>query len=279
MQAAAHIEQQPGILAANVAAGYQYADVAEMGPSVVVVADGDAALAQHYAQELADMLWDSRDQLQFDLPEAHEAVRQAIESRQKPVVLVEMGDNIGGGSAGDSTFILRELLEQDAPGWVVVLADPEAVQECMQAGIGSAVSLNVGGKTDDRHGPPAAVTGWVKSLHDGRYVETEPRHGGQRYHDQGPTAVLRIGPTAIPSYLVLTTRREPPFSLGQLLSLGIQPQHQQILVVKAAIAFRAAYEPIAGRIIEVDTPGLTAVNPAHFTYQHVRRPLWGLPET
>jgi microcystin degradation protein MlrC len=73
-----------------------------------------------------------------------------------------------------------------------------------------------------------------------------------------------------PSYLILTSRREPPFSLQQLLSVGIQPQRQRILVVKAAIAFRAAYEPIAGRIIEVDTPGLTAVNPAHFTYQHAK---------
>jgi microcystin degradation protein MlrC len=76
--------------------------------------------------------------------------------------------------------------------------------------------------------------------------------------------------------VVLTSYREPPMSLHQLLSLGIQPQRQRILVVKAAIAFRAAYEPLAGRIIEVDTPGLTAVNPARFTYHHVRRPLHGL---
>jgi microcystin degradation protein MlrC len=67
-----------------------------------------------------------------------------------------------------------------------------------------------------------------------------------------------------------------PFSLGQLTSCGIVPQYQKILVVKAAIAYRAAYEPIAGRIIEVDTPGLTAVNPAHFTYTRVRRPLFGI---
>jgi microcystin degradation protein MlrC len=128
----------------------------------------------------------------------------------------------------------------------------------------------VGGKTDNQHGSPVGIAGRVKSLHDGRYIETEPRHGGQRYRDQGLTAVLEIGPSTDPSYLILTSRREPPFSLQQLLSLGIQPQRQRILVVKAAIAFRAAYEPIAGRIIEVDTPGLTAVNPAHFTYQHAK---------
>ena len=278
MQAALALEQQPGILAASVAAGYQYADVAEMGPSVVVVADGNVDLAQQGAQHLADMLWNSRGQLAFDLPDAAEAVHQAIVSKEAPVVLVEMGDNIGGGSAGDSTFILRELVEQNAPGWVVALADPEAVEQCMQTGINATLTLSVGAKTDELHGSPVTVTGRVKSLHDGHYIETEARHGGQRYRQQGLTAVLEIGPSSNPSFLALTSLREPPFSLHQLLSLGIQPQRQQIVVVKAAIAFRAAYEPIAGRIIEVDTPGLTAVNPAHFTYAHVRRPLWGLPD-
>jgi microcystin degradation protein MlrC len=140
------------------------------------------------------------------------------------------------------------------------------------------VNLRVGGKRDHLHGEPVAVSGRVKAVHDGKYVETEPRHGGQRYRDQGLTAVLQIQDSTPDNakLLVLTSYREPPMSLHQLLSLGIQPQRQRILVVKAAIAFRAAYEPIAGCIIEVDTPGLTAVNPVRFTYRHVRRPLHGL---
>jgi microcystin degradation protein MlrC len=278
VQAVRELEQNPKVLAASLAAGYQYADVFEMGPSAVVVADGDRDLAEREAQRLSDMVWNIRDQLAFHLPDAVDAVRQAKESERTPVVLVEMGDNVGGGSAGDSTFILGELLRQGAEGWVVVLADPEAVQACARAGVGASVTLRVGGKKDDFHGSPVEVSGRVKCLHDGRYMETEPRHGGRRFHDQGITAVVEI-PTSraeVSSLLVLTTRREVPFSLHQLLSLGIQPQRQKILVVKAAIAYRAAYEPIAGRIIEVDTPGLTTVNPSRFTYRNVRRPLWGL---
>ena len=75
---------------------------------------------------------------------------------------------------------------------------------------------------------------------------------------------------------MLTTERETPFSLHQLIGHGIYPERQKILVVKAAIAYRAAYEPVAKRIIEVDTPGTTAVNPARFTYKKARRPLFGL---
>ncbi len=278
IQAALEIEQQPGVLAASVAAGYQYADVYEMGPSVVVVTDGHADLAQREAQRLSDMLWDARDHLAFRLPEAAEAVRLAMDSYETPVVLVETGDNIGGGSAGDSTFILGELLRQKGAGWVVVLADAEAVQACVRAGIGALVTLPVGGKQDHLHGETLVVHGHVKSLHDGKYVEPEPRHGGQRYRDQGLTAVVEVQNSSpeLPNLLIVTTHREPPTSLHQLLSLGIHPQRQKILVVKAAIAFRAAYEPIAGRIIEVDTPGLTAVNPDHFAYYNVRPLLWGL---
>ncbi|HLV02685.1 MAG TPA: MlrC C-terminal domain-containing protein, partial [Acidobacteriota bacterium] len=76
--------------------------------------------------------------------------------------------------------------------------------------------------------------------------------------------------------LMLTTERQNPFSLHQLISNGIYPERQKILVVKAAIAYRAAYEPIAARIIEVDSPGLTAVNPARFTFENIKRPMFGV---
>jgi microcystin degradation protein MlrC len=124
------------------------------------------------------------------------------------------------------------------------------------------------------------VRGRVKSLYDGKYIETEPRHGGQRYHDQGLSAVIQVeGSTEdAPNLLLLTTKREMPFSLHQLISAGIYPERQKILVVKAAIAYRAAYEPIAGRIIEVDTPGVTAVNPNRFEWKKARRPLFGLDQ-
>ncbi|MDE2747496.1 MAG: M81 family metallopeptidase [Chloroflexota bacterium] len=278
MAAARALEQEPAVLAASVAGGYQYADVPELGPAAVVVTDGAPALARQAAGLLADHLWAIRERLHFKLPDVPQAVRQARASERWPVILVDMGDNIGGGSSGDSTFILHELLRQGLTGWVVVLADPEAASACARAGVGAALRLHVGGKRDSLHGEPAEVSGRVKCLHDGRYEESEVRHDGQRYHDQGLSALLEIdGPPAEPaSFLLLTSRRQTPFSLGQLLSVGLQPARQRALVVKAAIAWRAAYEAIAGEIIEVDSPGVTAVNPARFRY-HRAPALWGLP--
>jgi microcystin degradation protein MlrC len=158
----------------------------------------------------------------------------------------------------------------------VVLHDPEAVEACAAAGVGAEVALEAGGKSD-RNAPPLPLRGRVRALHNGRYIEEEPRHGGSRLNDQGPTAVVEA---ASGNLVVLNTRRHPPFSLGQLTSLGLDPASARVLVVKAAVAYKAAYGPIAGTIIPVDTPGLTAVNPARYTYRRIRRPILPLdPES
>ncbi|MFM7738724.1 MAG: MlrC C-terminal domain-containing protein, partial [Planctomycetota bacterium] len=87
---------------------------------------------------------------------------------------------------------------------------------------------------------------------------------------QGTTAVVV---TDRGDTIICNSHRHAPFSLGQLTSLGLDPTGAKVIIVKAAVAFRAAYEPIAASIIEVDTPGLTAANPSRFDYRKIRRPI------
>lgn len=262
MQAAIDLEKEPGILAVSIAAGYQYADVPAMGPSIVVVADGDQALAERGAQRLADMMWAARDELTPQLPDPAEAVRLAMNANAFPVSLFDAGDNIGGGSAADSTLILDELLKQKADGWVVAIYDPESVEACEEAGIGATVSLMVGGKTDNVHGPTLPITGRVRTLHIGTYEETERRHGGARYGDAGLSAVVEVNRTAPGKggLLVLNSKRTPPMSIHQLTSVGIVPQQQKILVAKGTVAPRAAYAPVSADILIVDSGGACDMN-------------------
>lgn len=270
---ARQVEERPGILAASVLAGFPYADVPQMGPSVLVVADGDFDLALEQAERLGEVLWSLRAEMVADLPDAAAAVSQALAEEKTPVVLVDTGDNIGGGSAGDGTVLLAELLRQQASNAVVCLYAPEEVAVCAAAGIGGSVRLRVGGKVDRLHGEPVAVEGRVKVLHDGNYIEPQARHGGRRHQAMGTAALVEMDRGNL---LVLTSQRHPPFSLGHLTCLGIQSQLQRILVVKAAIAYRAAFLPVAGTILEVNTPGLTAVDPRRFDYRHIRRPMYPL---
>ena len=279
VDASKRLEQgNPKVLAASVPGGYQWADTTPMGPSAVVVTDNDLELAKREAQKLADQLMALRSRLTFRAPSAAEAVRTAMASDRFPVALMDTGDNIGGGSPGDATFLLSELLEQKAQGWVVVISDREANQAAFCTGVGGAFEQAVGGKTDKMHGAPVRVRGRVKALTDGKYVETEVRHGGGRYYDMGPTAVIEVeGSTPdLPNLLLLTTRPTSPNSIHQLVSNGVYPQRLRILVAKGTTAPRAAYESIAARIVEVNTPGATDINPAHFTYKHVRPALWGM---
>ena len=260
-------EQRAGMLSVSVMAGFPYADVPEMGPSVIAVADGDRGLAVATAAELGQRMWELRREFFVKCPDAKEGVRLAM-AAERPVILVDLGDNIGGGSAGDGTILLIELLCQGARDAVVVIHDPDAVRAAVAAGVGGPFERPVGGRVGGLNGEPVPVRGVVRSIHDGTWVEDQPRHGGRRYNDQGTTAVIEIEG---PILLVVNSLRTPPFSLGQLTSLGIDPARQGIIVVKAAVAYKAAYAPIAGRVIEVDTPGLTGIDPGRFTYKRSLR--------
>jgi microcystin degradation protein MlrC len=264
---------RPGILSASIAMGFPYADVEELGAAFVAVADGDLARAQAAAGWMASQAWLRRHEFVGELPSPAEAVRRAILAPGGPIVLMDVGDNVGGGGPGDSTVLFAEILEQNGKDSLTILFDPEAVAACVAAGVRQPVEMAVGAKTDGLHGSPVRVRGKVRTIAGGVFVETQVRHGGKRVNDQGLAAVVEIPPG---NTLVLTSRRMQPVSLEQVLSLGIRPERKRTIVVKGVIAPRAAYEPIAREVILVDTPGVTSANPANFSYQHCRPNLFPL---
>ena len=270
--ASIELESQPGILAASVVGGYQYNDVPYVGPSVIVVTDGDPARAEREAQRLADMMWARRDEIRLTLPKAAEAVRKADGEDRFPIGLFDVGDNIGGGGTGDETTLLEQFLLQGVRGWVAAIQDPGAVAAAVSAGVGGAFDREVGGQSPSSATKPVRVTGVVRSLHDGRFTEPGVRHGGVRDWYMGLSAVIEEAgstPEHV-NYLLLTSERTAPFSLHQLLSCGILPERQRLIAVKGTVAPRAAYEPVCARIELVDTPGATSVNPSRFEFKRTR---------
>ena len=265
--------RRPGIISASVNMGYNHADVEEMGPSFLAVADADEHEARAAARWMARRAWERRADFVGDLTSPTDAVRQATAQGEYPTVLMDVGDNVGGGSPGDSTVLLEEIIRQRAPDALVVLHDPVAVGECVAAGVRSDIEIRVGARSADRHGHPVRLRGRVRTLSDGCFIEAKARHGGARFNDQGVTAVIDTDDNHT---IVLTTFRMAPFSLQQILGLGIDARGKKIIVVKGVVAPRAAYEPIAASIVLVDTPGVTSTNLSHFDYRHRRRPLYPL---
>jgi microcystin degradation protein MlrC len=263
--------QRPQILSTSLSLSYQYADVVEMGASFLCVADRDLQAAQDAARWMARRAWARRAEFVADAPSPKQALQEAAAYPERPVVLMDVGDNVGGGSAADSTVLLQEALCAGIRDVLVVLKDPESVQACIRAGVGASVTLNVGAKTDDLHGQPVPIHGRVRALTDGHFVEDNPVHGGGRFFSQGPTAVVE---TSQQQTLILTSLPMAPVSLEQVRSAGVVPERFQIIVAKGVVAPRGAYAPIAARIILVNTPGATAADPFQFEYKRRRRPLY-----
>lgn len=271
MRACEDIIAWRGILSASVVQGYPYADVPEMGMSFLAISDGDPALARAAARELASLAWERRAELQGTIASPTEALTRAMTAAQGPVVLMDVGDNIGGGSSADSTVLLAEAKRLGVRRYLQTLYDPEAVQRCIKAGVCNTVTLLVGAKTDRLHGEPVEVTGYVKLIADGKFQDRRPTHGGRRYFDGGLTVVLE---TTDDHTLVLTGRRIGNTSIEQMYSLGIRPEEKQVVVAKGVVSPRPAYQPIASEIILVNTPGATTADLSFFDYHRRREPLY-----
>jgi microcystin degradation protein MlrC len=255
---ARRLAARPGIARISLLPGFPYSDVARAGFSVLVTFErGRQEDAAEVAAEVVAQVEARRGEFEVRRPRPAEAVRQALAARRGPVVLVDVADNVGGGSPGDGTVLLRELLVQGAAGVVVTLADGDAARTAAAVGPGARLELSVGGKTDDRHGAPVPIVGRVVRITDGHY-----RAGGTwmtgREFELGTTAVVEVGGVT----LVLTERAVPPFHSEQLESVGIEPREAAIIVAKGAVAWRAAYGEIAEKVIEVDTPGICPLDPS-----------------
>ena len=152
------------------------------------------------------------------------------------------------------------------------MIDAEAAATLHRHKVGDSVTLDLGGKSDPSFGGgPLRLTGEVMHLSDGSYTGDGPILGGIT-HSFGPTAVFRVQGIDI---LVVTLPGQM-LDLQQVRAFGIEPASKRFLVVKSMQHFRAAFEPVAGRVIVCDT-GALATPRAHLRpYVRVRRPVWPL---
>ncbi|MYF75446.1 MAG: M81 family metallopeptidase [Gemmatimonadetes bacterium] len=266
--------EETGVLSNSIVLGFPYADVEEMGSAFVVVTDGDMDRAQVLANRLSDYLFVHRAEFVGEYIAVPDAVDMAV-GQEGPVCLLDMGDNVGGGSAGDGTEILHELHRRGNTTGFVCIFDPESQERVRDAGVGNRVVLDIGGKTDELHGAPLRAEVRVRSLHAGKYRESEVRHGGRTSFDMGPTAIVETD-TGIT--ISLTSRRAVPVSLGLMTSCDLDPAAFQVVVAKGVHAPVAAYQPVCTALIRVDTPGATAADMRGFEYEFRREPMYPFEE-
>lgn len=275
--AARAYEEQANVFAVSINAGFASADVAEVGPTVLVTGQGDFSAHTAFAETIADDIWNRRHEVLNDYlsVDAAAAVAAAYKPNEGPLIIADYADNPGAGGYGDSTNLLRALLEAGVSNVCFgPMVDAAVAEELQSAVVGERVQISLGGKTDARFGgEPLALEIELVSVSDGRFTGDGPMINGLG-GSFGPTAVVRVCGIDI---LVVTIARQM-LDLQQFSAFGLDPQNTDVVALKSMQHFRCAFEPIAGRIIVCDSGALCTPRYDRLPYRNVPRPIFPLDQ-
>ena len=264
---AAYETDVPGLLSVSFIHGFPWGDVPDMGAKMLVVADGDTALAQRSASELGREIEALRART-FTMPvSVDEGLAQAMQAPQGPIVIADVADNPGGGAGGDATVLLRALLARDVDACLGPLWDPIAVRFASSAGVGAEIALRIGGKSGRAAGDPLDIHARVLAVSSEAYQSW----AGTRM-SLGAACAIEIGHTQV----VLTSSRDQAYSPDLFTNLGIDPRAKHIVAVKSAQHFLAGFGALARAVILVGGGGPLETDFRKIAYRHIRRPMWPL---
>ena len=270
---AREMETRPGVLSTSNFPMQPWLDVPEGGWATAVVTNGDQALAEELADELADRAWALREEFcRLDSISPQEAVRRAQEAEKGLVILSDTGDSVFGGATGDSTTILAELVRQEVSSLALVpMVDPETVEADIAAGVGGTLTVMVGGKLDPNFGTPLELTAEVVAIGGGRF---DVNMLGFESFDLGQAVLLAVGAIRI---LVTEKRGIGGNHPSVYEHFDIDLADAKMVVLKTASNWQF-YQQWISEVIRVDTPGGTTSHLEELPWQHLPRPIYPLDE-
>ncbi len=264
------MEGKDGVLSISLGHCFPYADVPELTGRVLVITDGAKAKADQLATAIGEKFVSMRGKTAPPYLSVEDGISFATEFNGAPVVMADPADNAGGGAPTDNTTILRAMIARDVkdaalgPIW-----DPIAVRLCMDAGEGARIPLRFGGKIGPASGPPIDAVVEVTKLARNCWQSFGPTRV-----PLGDTAAIRVGGIEV----VLISNRTQALGLELFRNVGIEPTARKLVVVKSTNHFRAAFGPIAAKVIYVDSDGPLARDYRKVPYTRIERPIWPLDE-
>ena len=246
--------------------GFPMADFADCGMAVFGYGAEDAV------ERLRGAVADAEKDFAMELHDASDAVRRARNRGEPgaPIVLADTQDNPGAGGNGDTTGLLKVLIEQNAQDAVLgMLIDPGSAGRAHEVGQGHTAAFALGGLSRIPGDAPIAGEFMVERLGDGRFTCTGPMFRGFRM-TLGPMALLRS--RAAPGVrVVLASRKCQAADQEMFRTLGIEPRRSRIVALKSSVHFRADLEPIAKEVLVVRSPGPALADPAEFRWTKLRK--------
>jgi microcystin degradation protein MlrC len=260
------LEGKDGILSVSLSHGFSFADVEDVGTRTLVVADGDRTKAEKLARQLGQELWENRERYATKYLSVDEAMERAASHNQGPLVLADRADNPGSGAPGDSTFMLRALVDrQIGPALFGVMWDPMAFQIAEEAGEGAQIRMRLGGKSGAVSGEPIDLDVTVKKI---------ARDVFQPY---GPV-ISPLGDMALLSSehvdVAICTRRNQTFHADAFRAVGAEPADYRVVVVKSAQHFYNGFVGLAKEILYVATPGAADPDVTRWPYTKRKTSFW-----
>jgi microcystin degradation protein MlrC len=268
------LEGRDGVLSVSLGHGFPWGDTPEVGMRTLVVADGDREAAQALADQLGSDLWDMRADLAPKMLSVEDAVGRIAgrNAADRPLVLADTADNPGIGAAGDSTFLLRRLIERKVGGVAIApFWDPLATELAFEAALGARFRVRLGGKLGPASGEPVDVEVEVKGLvRDAR----QPFGGSEM--PLGAMAWLRIGGPADADAIdvVVNDYRTQAFDPRCFTATGMALGGRRGLIVKSTQHFHAGFVPVADEILYVAAPGTGSMDMRTLPHRTVTRALW-----
>ena len=247
-------------------------DVEEAGWSVVVVTENDQASAERVADELAQHAWSLRHQfMQQENLSTTDAITFADNSVNGIVLLSDTGDSVLGGSTGDSTIILRALLDAKIHHQALVpITDPLAAKHLATCDIGATITVNLGGWANDFYSP-IEVTGNLQAVREGIVTLPDLPQGSV---DMGKSAILKVGKVSI---LVTEFPGVGGIHPGVYRHLGVEPGEFKMIVMKTASNFQYMKQ-LTTDFVRVATPGPTQSDVCSLPWSRIPRPMFPLDE-
>jgi microcystin degradation protein MlrC len=261
------LAETPKLLSVSFVHGFPWGDVADMGAKMLVIADGDRALAERMARDLGWQIEHIRARTFTPPVSVAAGIDIALAATGKPVVLADIADNPGGGAAGDSTILLSALLARDVEGCLGPLWDPLAVHIATAAGIGATVPMRIGGKASLASGAPLDVEAEILAVNTNAFQSW----AGTRMK-LGAACAVRIGRMRV----VLTSVRDQAYGPDLFSNLGVDPKSGPIVAVKSAQHFMAGFAPVAHQVVLVGGGGPLENDFRRIAYHNIRRPKWPL---
>ncbi|HUV06204.1 MAG TPA: M81 family metallopeptidase [Spirochaetia bacterium] len=268
------LEAEGNCLSGSVFLVQPWLDIPDTGCSVVVVTDGSREAGRVLAEKVGMEMWAKRHEFDMTLVPVQEAIRRAEKAPGRPVVLADPADGTGSGATGDSTAILKGLLDLKVSAQALLtVVDEEAVQAAFHAGQGQGLRIPLGGKRDTVNYSPVEVEARVDYVGEPSFRFSGPFQTGMVFQ-MGRVAVLRVRNI----HILVSERPLITVDPEVYRAVGLEPNEAQIVVVKSPNLFRAAYEPIAHEIIVVDAPGLASPNIRTLPFKRLTRPCYPFDE-